>query len=142
VYSAHGVGKLSLSKTQTRQYRCSPPRTGLTTTVLNVAVDGDYATLNRAFPAGLPVADRVTLSMDKDALLARASNCLWSHHGQPRSWWTTSPMLPRLSFRQGHDIELMSEKEILHFGPALGPEQAGDKGSKQMEACEHRPILR
>jgi hypothetical protein len=65
---------------------------------------------------------------------SRASNCLWSHHGQPRSWWTTSPMLPRLSFRQGHDIELMS--------PALGPVQAGDKGSKQMEDCEHRPILR
>jgi hypothetical protein len=83
---------------------------------------------------------RTRLSLD--APLARASNCPWSHHGRPRSWWTTSPILPRLSFRQGHNIEPMSEKEILHFELALGPEQAGDKGSKQMEDCEHRPILR
>jgi hypothetical protein len=32
----------------------------------------------------------------------------------------------------------MPEKEVLDLKPALWPEQAGDKRSKQLKECEHR----
>jgi hypothetical protein len=36
------------------------------------------------------------------------------------------------------NIELMAEKEILDFKPALRLEQVGDKRPKQMEGGKHR----
>jgi hypothetical protein len=36
------------------------------------------------------------------------------------------------------NIELMPEKEVLDFKPALRPEQVGDKHPKQLKECKHR----
>jgi hypothetical protein len=36
-----------------------------------------------------------------------------------------------------NNIELMPEKEILHFKLAPRPEQVGDKRPKQLKECEH-----
>jgi hypothetical protein len=73
------------------------------------------------------------------ASMAYVLLCALRRIGKGRSLPDVIPLEPQtVGCTPQGNIELMSEKEILHFEPAPRPEQVSDKCPKQMEYGQHR----